>query len=60
MELWTSGMEKTLILPELDWNVAEDWWLNGGGSLSGGAPEAGKSEFGSLPDQFTLSLRHYR
>ena len=50
----------SLILPELDWNVAEDWWLNGGGSLSGGAPETGKSEFGSLPDQFTLSLRHYR
>jgi len=50
----------SLILPELDWNLAEDWWINFAGSYSFGRRKRGKSEFGAASDLFSLSLRHYR
>ncbi len=50
----------SLILPELDWNLAEDWWINFAGSYSIGKRKRGKSEFGAASDLFSLSLRHYR
>ncbi|MEC8342910.1 MAG: hypothetical protein VXZ71_08605, partial [SAR324 cluster bacterium] len=50
----------SLMLPELDWNLAEDWWINFAGSYSIGRSKRGKSEFGDASDLFSLSLRHYR
>ena len=48
----------SLMLPELDWNLAEDWWINFAGSYSIGRRKRGKSEFGDASDLFSLSLRH--
>jgi len=50
----------SLILSELDWNLAEDWWINFAGSFSIGKRKRGKSEFGAASDLFSLSLWHYR
>ena len=50
----------SLMLPELDWNLAEDWWINFAGSYSFGRRKQVKSEFGAASDLFSLSLRHYR
>ncbi len=50
----------SLILPELDWNLAEDWWINFAASYSIGRRKREKSKFGAASDLFSLSLRHYR
>ena len=50
----------SLMLTELDWNLAEDWWISFAGSYSIGRRKRGKSEFGAASDLFSLSLRHYR
>ena len=49
----------TLVLPELEWNLAEELWLKGTGSFSSGASVVGKSEFGPAADWFRFTLKYY-
>jgi hypothetical protein len=51
--------KSTLVLPELEWNLAEELWLKGTGTFSSGASEVEKSEFGPAADWFSFTLKFY-
>jgi len=50
----------SVMLPELDWSLAEEWWINFAGSYSIGRRIPGKSEFDAASDSFSLLLMYYR